>query len=238
MIVCYTSKGWRVITQRAHGLLAGQICAKWKPCDQPARWVDILIATTEHDDVFNEFEQKQLIDANGAPINFNMTSFDLEASNRLLDMSLTKSRYIALLISRHIAFTHGKDVDAKDFLHELKKKEKQWIREAGTTKDEIDQAYELLEFCDAFSLLICQEQIPPENRKIEISNGPDGQVYTFYQLEEALIVEPWPFEVDQFQINYEIRQISELKFNNDDAFRNALKAARVNTINLIISKAK
>lgn len=238
MIVCYNSKGWQVITQRAHGLLAGQICARWKQTNQPGRWVDTLIATTEHDDVFNEFEQNPLIDANGAPINFKMTSFDEEASKRLIDMSLTKSRFIALLISRHIAFTHGHDVHAKGFLNELKKKETKWVKEAGTTKAEIDQAYELLEFCDAFSLLICQEQIPPENRKIEISNGPDGTVYVFYQLKNALIVEPWPFDVDQFQINYEIRNIAELRFKNDEAFRNALKTAKVDTINLMISKAK
>jgi len=237
MIVCYNEEGWQVITQRAHGLLSGQICARWKLSNQPARWVDTLIATTEHDDVFNEFQRDPLVDAHGAPINFKQTSFEPDAATRLMEMSLTKSRFIALLISHHIAFTHGEDPSAKNFLSELKKSESRWIKEAETTKKEINEAYELLEFCDAFSLLICQEQIPPENRRLEISSGPDGIAYTFYQLEDALIVEPWPFEVDKFSITYEVRHIANLKFKDDDHFREALKTAAVKTITVHISKS-
>ncbi|RYD69722.1 MAG: DUF3891 family protein, partial [Sphingobacteriales bacterium] len=127
MITTYTENGWQIITQRSHGLLAGQICARWKLSNQPDRWIETLIATAEHDDVFNEFERNPLIDENGAPINFKETSFDLDASTRLLDMALTKSRFIALLISRHIRFTHGDDPLAKEFISNLKKQEKHWL---------------------------------------------------------------------------------------------------------------
>ncbi|MFD2287012.1 DUF3891 family protein [Pedobacter petrophilus] len=236
MIVCYNEKGWQVTTQRSHGLLAGQICARWKLDNQPEQWVETLIATTEHDDVFNEFERNPLIDDKGAPINFKMTGFDLEAATRLMDMALTKSRFITLLISRHIEFTHGDDVKAKNFLAGLKKSESKWIKEAGTTKAELSQAYELLEFCDAFSLLICQEQIPPEQRRLEISNGPDGKSYTLFQSGESLIVEPWPFAVETFEVSYERREINELKFDNDESFRDALKNAPVKPIRIRISK--
>lgn len=237
MIVCYNEKGWQVVTQRSHGLLAGQICARWKLDNQPTRWVDTLIATAEHDDVYNEFERNPLIDDKGAPINFKMTEFEEEASAKLVDMALTKSRFIALLISRHIAFTHGDDPKAKAFLTNLKKNELKWMAEAGTDQAEIDQAYELLEFCDAFSLLICEEQIPPENRRLEISNGPDGEAYMLYQSGDSLIVEPWPFEVDTFEVSYEQREINELKFENDENFRQTLKDAAVKSIRIKISKA-
>ncbi|RZK60343.1 MAG: DUF3891 family protein, partial [Pedobacter sp.] len=65
MIVQYDEKGWHIVTQRSHGLLAGQICARWKVTDQPEKWVETLIATAEHDDVYNEFERSPLIDENG-----------------------------------------------------------------------------------------------------------------------------------------------------------------------------
>lgn len=236
MIVDYNSNGWKIITQRTHGLLAGKICARWKLSDQPEKWVDTLIATTEHDDIYNEFERDPLIDHNGAPINFKATGFDLDASTRLIDMALTKSRFVALLLSRHIAFTHGDDPLSQNFIAKLKRQENIWLKEAGVTKKDLDSAYELLEFCDAFSLLICQNQIPPESRRIEISSGPDGTAYILYQKGNAIVVEPWPFSVTQFTMNYETRTIPQLKFTTNNDFRSKLKKAAIETISITISK--
>ncbi|WP_442591393.1 DUF3891 family protein [Pedobacter sp. AW31-3R] len=69
MIVNYTESGWQIITQRSHGLLAAQICAHWCKDNQPERWVDTLTATAEHDDVYNEFENDDLLNDNGGPVN-------------------------------------------------------------------------------------------------------------------------------------------------------------------------
>jgi len=236
MITQYTGNGWEVITQRAHGLLAGQICARWNLNDQPERWTETLIATAEHDDVFNEFERSPLVDQNGAPINFKETRFDLEASTQLIDMALTKSRFIALLLNRHIRFTHGQDPAAKKFVATLKKQEKIWLREAQVKKEEVDRAYELLEFCDAFSLLICQSQIPPEGRRIEISCGPDGTPYSLFQQHDVIIVEPWPFSAKKFEVRFEKRIIAKLKFRNDEDFRSKLKDCSIEQVQLKIAE--
>ena len=236
MIINYTEKGWQIITQRGHGLLAGQICARWKLSDQPSRWTETLIATAEHDDVYNEFEQNPLIDENGAPINFIETRFDLDASTRLMEMALTKKRFIALLINRHVRFTHGQDPMAQEFISTLKKQERLWLKEAEATKKELDMAYELLEFCDAFSLLICQSSIPPEGRRIEISCGPDGTPYNLYQNKKSIIVEPWPFEVNQFEVSFETRTIKKLQFKNDEEFRLMLKKCAVERLTIVIAK--
>jgi len=236
MIAQYNGKGWQIITQRAHGLLAAQLCARWKLTNQPDKWVETLIATAEHDDVYNEFERNPIIDDNGAPINFKETRFDLEASNLLIDMALTKSRFIALLINRHIRFTHGKDPLAKKFITTLKKQERNWLKDSGIDKKEVDMAYELLEFCDAFSLLICQSLIPPEGRRIEISCGPDGTDYILFQNKEAVIVEPWPFTVDKFEVSFETRTIGQLQFKDDEEFRLLLKTCNVENVALLLAK--
>ena len=238
MIVNYNGLGWVVITQRAHGLLAGDICARWKLSDQPKKWVETLIATTEHDDVYNEFDRDPLIDLNGAPINFKLTDFDLSAAEKQIDMALTKSRFITLLISRHIAFTHGEDPLAKNFIDLLKSKEKIWIKESGVDKKEVDSAYALLEFCDAFSLLICQNLVPPENRLLEISRGPDGTAYHLHGEAGMIFVEPWPFIVEEFTITYESRTVAELKFDSSDMFRQALRTAPIITNQITISNRK
>ncbi|WP_025145466.1 DUF3891 family protein [Pedobacter jeongneungensis] len=236
MIVNYCNSGWEIITQRAHGLLAGQICARWKISDQPSRWVETLIATTEHDDVFNEFSRGPLLCGNGGPLDFKMTSFDITACREMMDKALSKSRFIALLFARHISFTHGSEGAAKRYLAGLKKLEGQWIKEARSSIAEVDRAYSLLEFCDAFSLLICQDQIPPEERRLEISQGPSGNSFQFFQQGQRLVVEPWPFEPDRFEVDYERLSLKEISFENDKVFRKALRKAAVEHRTVIICR--
>lgn len=236
MIVNYCNSGWEIITQRAHGLLAGQICARWKISDQPNRWVETLIATTEHDDVFNEFSRGPLLCDNGGPLDFKMTAFDMEACMEMMDKALSKSRFIALLFARHISFTHGSEAAAKPYLAKLKKQEPQWIKDARSSIEEVNRAYALLEFCDAFSLLICQDQIPPEERRLEISQGPGGTSYQFFQQEQRLIVKPWPFECDRFEVSYERLSLKDISFENDKVFRKALQKAPVELRKVIISR--
>ncbi|WP_316761612.1 DUF3891 family protein [Pedobacter aquatilis] len=237
MIVNYTKEGWEIITQRCHGLLAGQICAEWKISERPERWIETLISTTEHDDVFNEFNISPLLTSTGGPIDFAMTKFDQNACSRMIDMALTKSRFIALLFARHIAFTHGEEPMAKKYLARLKKLEKQWLKDAQISVGDVDYAYSLLEFCDAFSLLICQHLIPPEKRNLEIGQGPHGRSYEFFQHQDGrLIVSPWPFEVSRFEIAYERITLASLTYKSEDDFRKAIRAAKIIRQNIIISK--
>ena len=227
MIVNYTESGWQIISQRSHGLLAAQICAHWKRENQPSRWVDTLIATAEHDDVYNEFENEDLLDDLGAPLSFKQTLFRKTECQRLLDLAENKSAYVALLISRHIQFVFGNDSSAKTFIQNLVKKEKVWLKTASITKEEVSQGYELLEFCDAFSLLICQGLVQPEHRKIEISNGPDGTAYEMRASGDGLKVFPWPFELNSILISYESRTIAQLSFKSVAEFRKALELTKV-----------
>lgn len=228
MIVNYTDNGWKIITQRSHGLLAGQICAQWKKSDQPARWLETLIATAEHDDVYNEFEDSGLLTASGGPKNFVMTRFEKEYASRLMNMALTKGRYIGLLIARHMNFLYSADPEGRRFCAELKKHEATWMKEAKATVQELEASYRLLEFCDAFSLLICQDMVQPEGRRMEISDGPDGKFYELFSDERgALIVDSWPFEVPEFEVSYESRLVEPLVFKSEVEFRKALRESPV-----------
>lgn len=238
MIITYVPTGWEIISQRSHSLLAAQLCAEWKVGQRPARWVDTLIATAEHDDVFNELESAPLLTPSGGPMDFKMNNFDKDLSQRLIDRAEMKGSFIALLIFRHICFTHGKDPKARSFLKALAKKEKQWIATANTSKAEVDKAYEILEFCDALSLLICQKSVPPEGRVIEISKGPDGQAYQLHQKGDKLIIQPWPFEVEVLRVDYECRSLGELHYKNENSFKAALRNAKVMQITCMLSKVQ
>lgn len=238
MIVNYIESGWEIITQRSHGLLAAQICAYWRKSDQGRFWVDTLVATAEHDDIYNEFENQDLLNKQGGPVNFKMTGFKKEYGTRLMQMAETKSAWVALMISRHIQFVHGEDPKALAFIAALKKREKVWMKALSVSADEVDSAYELLEFCDAFSLLICQLAIQPQQRKMDISTGPDGIMYTvFAKSDQVLVVDPWPFELDEFKISYESRTVSQLHFKNVGEFRKKTFDMPPVLKELIVSKA-
>lgn len=236
MIANYTEKGWQLITQRSHGLLAAQICAHWKQSDRPQNWIETLIATAEHDDVFNELENENLLDDNGAPLNFRATHFELDKARRLIDMAETKSSYIALLTSRHLHFVHGSDPRANAFLKKMKGLEKGWMKVAATTPTEVSKSYELLEFCDAFSLLLCQNLVQPEGRRIEIGRGPDQCSYELYQEGESLTVSPWPFGEEIFQVSYESRTVTPLSFGSSQALKKAFRAADAITHRLTLAR--
>ena len=236
MIVNYTESGWKIISQRSHGLLAGQICAFWKPIAQFERWVELLIATAEHDDVYNEFENDDLLNENGGPVHFKGTTFKYDYAQRLVQMAETKSAYIALLVSRHIQFVHGADPAADAFIRDLKVKEKKWIKTAGMSAAQVSSSYELLGFCDAFSLLICQDLIQPEHRKIEISNGPDGIAYEMHALNaDKITVKPWPFKAKTFEVYYESKTIAQLSFKTIAEFRKVFHSAETITHKLTLS---
>lgn len=240
MIVNYQEDGWQIISQRAHGLLSGQICFHWKQAFRPERWLETIIATTEHDDAFNEFvNDDALINANGGPTNFKMRKFEEDKCEELLQLALSKSRYIALLTSRHIQFLYEKETDQKTvrYCKKLKTWDKKWLKEAQISEKEISTAYAILEWCDAFSLLLCQDLVPPEARKIQISKGPDDLLYELWSPGENLLsVTPWPFETDEFKILFESKTLKQLTFDNVAEFREKLKDAPITLHSYTITK--
>ena len=232
MIVNYKEEGWQVITQRSHGIVAAQVAAHWRAKDRPARWTETLLAIAEHDDAENELDRENLLTPTGGPLNFSMKNFELEHCQKLSSLTVAKSRYIALLTSMHMVFLYSKDEEndgeAKRFLEEQRKRQAQWRKELGIRAEEAKQAYSLLEWCDALSLLICKGEMPPEQRKLEISTGPDGKLYHLLQLEEdVLTVQPWPFEPNRFEVSFETRMLSQLQFSSSEELRTAFQKAPV-----------
>jgi len=239
MIVNYTEAGWKIITQRSHGLLAAQLCAQWKIKNRPIRWIETLIAVAEHDDVYNEFENKDLLNDAGGPKNFKQAHFREDYCERLLKMAESKSAFIALLQSSHLQFVHASEPEAKTYCAKLKKRENKWLQICDVKRPEVEFAYELVQFCDAFSLLLCQDLVQPEHRKIEISKGPGGIAYELYAVEaDQLRVSPWPFETSEFSVIYESRDITELVYRDASAFQKALTEAAVCQHEILISNKK
>jgi len=233
MIVNYKENGWEITTQRAHGVLAAQLASHWRKADRDKRWVETLVAIADHDDAQVELQRDDLLTATGGPVNFKMREFKLEHGQRTMEFSISKSRYIALLCSMHLTFIAGEpkewDKKMKQFFADQKQCRALWLKELKLTNAEAQYNYDLLEWCDALSLLICQHDNQPEARAVEISRGPDDKPYQLIQTSIGeLTVDPWPFEKRQFTVFYENRLINKLAFKDCFEFKQCFEEAQVN----------
>ena len=232
MIVNYTKKGWQIVTQRQHGILAALFAAEWKISEHPERWMETLLAIAEHDDAEVELDGQNLLTNSGGPLNFDMKEFDQAYYEKLFRLTITKNRYIALLISFHIEFLCRKAAEtntkAKSFLKEQATLRQEWMHELNLKEKEVLRIYDLLEWCDACSLLLCQDLVQPQKRKLEISTGPNNKPYYVQQAgEQKITVTPWPFETEKFVVRFEWRLLNQLQFKSSAEFRKEFLQAEV-----------
>lgn len=246
MIVLSNQKGWKIINQRSHALLAAMIAYQYN-IDLPNDiLVPTLIAIAEHDDgVAETREDKNLTDA-GAPRNFTVGDSakkpDIKQKLNVMEMASAKSQLNALLTSLHIDFIYSDTDEASDkklkkFLKDQAINRSNILKNLNINKDFAQRLYRFVEWCDAFSLLICLDKIQPEGRRMEISESPDGDVnQTFYLEENVISVEPWPFKEDNFKVFYEYKIIEQLQFKNIDEFNTICMKTQVQREEFILKR--
>jgi Protein of unknown function (DUF3891) len=246
MIVISHQKGWKIINQRSHGLLAAMLAYQYD-IDLPNDiMVPTLIAIAEHDDGVEETTQNRNLTEAGAPRHFMVddgsTKVDLTQKVSVMEISSSKSQLNALLTSLHMKFLYSGSQDDKDkeldvFLKEQEKLRKNILEELNIDKKYADRLYRFVEWCDAFSLLICMDKIQPEGRKMEVSRSPDGEMnQTFYKLNNEICVEPWVFKNDTFKVFYEYKILEQLKFNSIEEFNDICKKTPVQRQEFVFSK--
>lgn len=189
MIVLQNQKGWKIITQRAHGLLAAMIAYQYN-IDLPVEdMVPVLVAIAEHDDGVTEtLTQHNLTDL-GAPRNFNVADrsnkTDLTQLLNLMEIGSSKSQLNGLLGSLHLKFLYDNDKRKTDKgLDDFLKNQEQYriavLKNLPIEKKFAARLYRFLVWSDAFSLLICLDKIQHMGRKMEISKSPNGDMNMVY----------------------------------------------------------
>jgi hypothetical protein len=230
MIVRLIDTGWEVIHQPAHGLLAFQLAMHWQAGKRPQHWPETLIALTEHDDGQDPYEGRNHLTEAGAPKHFQILDYSVMQMKHMVEIALQKSRWNALMVSMHATYLYtekrGQSAELDEFLDQQQQCQRTWRRQYGSTKAVAQYAYNFVQWCDAFSLILCMGQVPPEGRRLEISAGPDGVHYYVFQCPDGtLVVDPWPYEVDTFEVAIEYATLSQLIFADDAALYNALQQA-------------
>ena len=230
MIVNQTDTGWQIINQQAHGLLAVQMATHWQGDKRPAHWIETLIALTEHDDGQEPWEERNHLTTAGAPLPFQIPEYSVEQCRNMIEIGLQKSRWNALMLSMHTTFLYekkrGTDKQLDAFLDQQTGNQAKWRKQYGATKAQAAYAYNFVQWCDALSLVLCLDQLPPEGRHLEVSKGPDGvSYYVFQRDDESLGMEPWPFDVAEFDVHVETFQLPQSLFQNDKELYNTMQDA-------------
>jgi hypothetical protein len=190
-------------------------------------------------------EAKNITDA-GAPKHFLISGkskkTDLKQQFNVMEIATSKSQLNALLTSLHINFIFGDNKTGEDkkldaFLKEQKNTRKIILNHLNIDQKYANRLYRFVQWCDAFSLLICMDKIQPEGRKMEVSESPDGVVsQTFYKAEKEISVEPWVFKQDTFKVFYEFKIIEQLKFNSVAEFEAVCENTPVQREEFVFSK--
>ncbi len=228
MIVNLKTDGWEIIYHRAHALLAAQIAAHWQQKDAPLRITDTIAAISHHDDLEKEWEKGLLTEA-GAPKDFTIEGqASVEKLAKHIEESLYRGRWVALLTSMHTCFLNqgSESADMVEFLKEQRKLQQQWRKELDISKKEAESSYQFMKWCDRLSLILCQQKLPSNQRKLEINDGPDGKKYYIAMSEdESITILPWCFKEDKVKLYVETSHLSQVQFKDNVEIKKALTNA-------------
>lgn len=245
MIVKHHEKGWEIISHYTHGLLSGKVASQLKKELMPEHWVDVITGIVEHDDHLLDFEERDYLTGVGTPLDFTMEGGTdaeaLEHARRVFSNAMQKSQLIALIVGRHLNFLYkalAKDYGPmKEFLDDIRKLQKVQRKLYGMNKEGENALYDILLFCDRCSLILCQDEIPEVGRKLEINRTIGNETYYIHKDQANILkIEPWPFEQKTFNLDFEYRVLTKVKFKSNSELKQALKKAPVKIRSLTISK--
>lgn len=241
MIVNLTEQGWEIIYHRAHALLAAQLAGHWPLSASTARRVETVAAISHHDDLEREWQGNHLTPA-GAPLDFTLSrESSVSQLVQHLEEAQYRGRWVALLTSMHLCRIHAsqrqESEEMAQFLDQQEQQQQLWRQALNLPQTEVEPAYAFMRWCDRLSLILCQRQLPANQRALEITRGPDGQRYDVVQQGDGTVqVLPWPFACDRFQVSVEATCLSQMTFADNAELVAALQAAPIKTLEWTLGK--
>lgn len=231
MIVNPLDSGWEIIFQRAHEMLAMQIATHWKKENRPERWAELLSAIAEHDNRQESWKGRRHLNKTGAPMDFTQKGFSAGQANGVTDVARYKSRYVALMISMHASYLYepfrGTIDNINEFLDARLEDQKNWIKSLHMTKENALRDYNILHWTDRCSLVLCKNELPADEHKLEIFEDTEGKTSFISQRKNGtLAIDPWPFQENEFEVWVEARSVDQLTFQDDQELARTLLAVR------------
>lgn len=235
MIANQHQNGWEIIYHRAHALLAAVLAGHWRRKDLPLRWAETLAAISHHDDLEKEWEGEHLTEV-GTPLDFTLSNkSSIEKLRKLTTNSRYRGRWVAMLISMHMSFLNegkrGESEELDRFLDEQKENQEKWQKELNITKEEAEEAYAFMQWCDRLSLILCNRELPAGERALEIAKMPDGNRYDIMQRADGTVtIAPWPFEEEKLTVGVEACYLTQVQFDSNEELTQALQQAPIESL--------
>jgi len=157
---------------------------------------------------------------------------DVVQAKEIVDNARYRSRWTAILTSMHTTALYeswrGTDDALDRFLDEQQNYQRKLARSLAVPIQRARDTYQLMYFCDALSLILCKDQIPPEGLHLEVTQLPLGETAEIYTLEdESYQLSPWPWEDNDVILNTEVYRLKQLSFKNDQELYEAFDQADI-----------
>lgn len=245
MIVKHRAEGWEIVFQEAHAQLAAAIALHIAPKHQalPMLWPLTVMAIATHDDGQIPWGDNMYLTDAGAPLDFTMQQKLAAQAEEVTSVAFRKGIWINWLISRHMTFIYEPIEEKEAALVKLLKNEKakrpELLKQCKIDEEDAEAMYALFQLADALSLVLCQAQLPPKGRKLEVSPLPNNKHFYIWQTEKGAVhAEPWLFEEEEFKLSAEFRILEQLKFSSDKQLHQQLQQSVPQQREWVFSKYK
>lgn len=247
MILQRAGEGLLAFRQTEHARLAGDIAAAWGNAafPPPPRRASALVAAHRHDDGWAEWELAPQIDEHGAPVDFIRIPVREHVAlyRRGIDLVEREDPFAGCVVSLHgkrlytTPFREGgpprlerlaqADLPiAQAFVAREVERERRLLAALGSSaRDEIEQAWRLLQAWDRISLFVCLQPLGAGTSfTLPAVTDPLITVSTT----EAGVVEldPYPLREPEVCLEIEALALGGDRFESDSSYRAAIRAAR------------
>lgn len=249
MIVREMSNGQLLcINQTTHALMAEQFVRHWGNSDfaPPTPYTEMMLAVSQHDNGWYEWELQPRLCANGYPMDF-LKDDDPLAKIDLWRLSVKRvyaqHPYAALPVGRHAAWLYQgalaqiTDEQVKQQTLVFMAEQEQLATDvrrllgedssftAWLSEDALDANTRLLQFGD-FAVL--QVAIPWGNERVMPQCPINHHEHVDIQMrfdEKTIVFDPWPFGVDSFAVSIHGRLLNQRLFADETTYHAALAEA-------------
>ncbi|MCZ7569065.1 MAG: DUF3891 family protein [Ardenticatenaceae bacterium] len=233
MIRTPTPTGWLLTMQPAHALLSAQLAAAWGKADfpPPPRRTETLVAVSQHDTGWVEWEEAPTLTDEGEPRDFMHMPLAEHLANwrRGIAYARHQGPWAGLLVSVHatslyVARTEEPPIAA--FIAEQQSSQAAWRVAAAATEEEIEEAYALLRATDWLSLVLCLDHHRDRGEPVDLGLGPAATRFTLHwQAVDQAAVTPWPFATSPLDVHVESLELDQKRFASETLYRTALAEA-------------
>jgi hypothetical protein len=222
------------IAQPDHAGLAGVFAEAWRDHAGPS----LVAASHHHDDGWIAWEGVPTVDDQGHPHDFLTIPLDERVAvyRRGIDLLAKTDLYAGLLTSLHFGRLLAEGLDAlegdarrtaESFLAQQASWEEQARRKLGDPAD-VEADYRVLRAVDYLSLLLCM-------RPLDELDGTPVTTMTMTVEDGRVTLHPYPFDIDELGVSVPVRSLAATTFEDDEAYRSALRAAPVESLSWTLS---